>query len=46
MYGSILKPGGLLRLKTDDDGLFEYSLEQVAMFNNRENRQDPEMNSG
>ena len=29
MYENILKPGGLLRLRTDDDGMFEYSLEQL-----------------
>jgi len=29
MYDSILKPGGLLKLKTDDDGLFEYSMEEI-----------------
>ena len=32
MYESILKPGGLLKLKTDDDGLFEYSIEQLAEY--------------
>ena len=32
MYDSILKPGGLLKLKTDDDGLFEYSIEQLAEY--------------
>ncbi len=29
MYYNILKPNGILRLKTDDDGLFEYSLEKL-----------------
>lgn len=29
MYESILKENGILRLKTDDDGLFEYSLEKI-----------------
>lgn len=32
MYDSILKPGGLLKLKTDDDGLFEYSIEQLGLY--------------
>lgn len=32
MYDNILKPGGLLRLKTDDDGLFEYSIEQLREY--------------
>ena len=32
MYSKILKPGGLLRLKTDDDGMFEYSSEQFNAF--------------
>lgn len=30
MYYEILKPWGILRLKTDDDGLFEYSLGSFA----------------
>lgn len=30
MYERILKPGGLLRLKTDDAGLFDYSLESLV----------------
>ena len=30
MYQKILKSGGLLRLKTDDDDLFDRSLEQLA----------------
>ncbi len=29
MYYNILKPGGILRLKTDDNDLFSYSLEQL-----------------
>ncbi len=29
MYEKILKPDGLLRLKTDDAGLFDYSLEEL-----------------
>ena len=32
MYDTILKPWGLLRLKTDDDGLFEYSIEQLGLY--------------
>lgn len=32
MYEKILKPDGLLRLKTDDDGMFEYSSEQFNEF--------------
>ena len=30
LYRSILRPGGLLRLKTDNEGLFDFSLEQFA----------------
>lgn len=30
MYYSLLKPGGLLRLKTDDDGLFAYSCTSLS----------------
>jgi len=30
LYRSILIPGGLLRLKTDNEGLFDFSLEQFA----------------
>ena len=30
LYRSVLKPGGLLRLKTDNEGLFDFSLEQFA----------------
>jgi tRNA (guanine-N7-)-methyltransferase len=30
LYRSILKEGGLLRLKTDNEGLFDFSLEQFA----------------
>jgi tRNA (guanine-N7-)-methyltransferase len=30
LYRSILKSGGLLRLKTDNEGLFDFSLEQFA----------------
>ncbi len=29
MYYDILKSGGILRLKTDDDGMFEYSKQQI-----------------
>lgn len=32
MYENILKPGWFLRLKTDDDGMFEYSSEQFNVF--------------
>ena len=28
-YARVLSPGGILEFKTDNDGLFEYSLEQV-----------------
>ena len=31
LYRSILRPGGLLRLKTDNEGLFTFSLEQFAL---------------
>lgn len=31
-YNKILKPGGLLHLKTDSTGLYEYSLESIAAF--------------
>ena len=31
LYRTILKDGGLLRLKTDNEGLFEFSLEQFAI---------------
>ena len=31
LYRSILRPGGLLRLKTDNEGLFDFSLEQFAL---------------
>jgi len=34
MYGKILKPGGWLRLKTDNEGLFDYSLEVLSNWNN------------
>ena len=30
LYRSVLRPGGLLRLKTDNEGLFDFSLEQFA----------------
>ncbi|MBR2019785.1 MAG: tRNA (guanosine(46)-N7)-methyltransferase TrmB [Clostridia bacterium] len=30
LYCSVLRPGGLLRLKTDNEGLFDFSLEQFA----------------
>jgi len=29
IYKSVLKPGGIVRLKTDNAGLFEYSLEEI-----------------
>lgn len=32
MYAKILKADGLLRLKTDDDGMFEYSSDQIGKF--------------
>ncbi len=32
LYQKILKGNGLLRLKTDNEGLFEFSLEQFAQF--------------
>lgn len=28
-YASILKPGGIVQLKTDDDGLFQFTLETI-----------------
>ncbi len=31
MYYQMLKPGWLLRLKTDDDGLFDYSVESLDL---------------
>ncbi len=31
LYRRLLKPNGLLRLKTDNEGLFDYSLEQFAL---------------
>lgn len=31
LYRQILRPGGLLRLKTDNEGLFDFSLEQFAL---------------
>ena len=31
LYRQILCPGGLLRLKTDNEGLFDFSLEQFAL---------------
>ena len=31
LYRTLLKDGGLLRLKTDNEGLFEFSLEQFAL---------------
>lgn len=31
LYRRLLKPDGLLRLKTDNEGLFDYSLEQFAL---------------
>ncbi len=30
LYRSVLKPGGLLRLKTDNEGLFDFSLEEFT----------------
>jgi len=33
MYKRLLKPGGYLRLKTDNTGLFEYSVEEVKKRN-------------
>ena len=30
LYRTVLRPGGLLRLKTDNEGLFDFSLEQFA----------------
>jgi tRNA (guanine-N7-)-methyltransferase len=32
LYRSVMKPGGLLHLKTDDCGLFEYSTGQLQIF--------------
>jgi tRNA (guanine-N7-)-methyltransferase len=29
IYKSVLRPGGIVRLKTDNTGLFEYSLEEI-----------------
>jgi tRNA (guanine-N7-)-methyltransferase len=31
IFNRLLKPGGFVRLKTDNAGLFEYSLEQLSM---------------
>ena len=31
LYRSVLREGGLLRLKTDNEGLFDFSLEQFAL---------------
>ena len=31
LYRKVLRPGGLLRLKTDNEGLFDFSLEQFAL---------------
>ena len=31
LYRSILKPGGMLKLKTDNEGLFDFSLEQFTL---------------
>lgn len=33
MYKSILKPNGIVHLKTDNDGLYEYTLEKIKEFN-------------
>lgn len=30
LYQSVMKPGGMLKLKTDNEGLFDFSLEQFA----------------
>lgn len=30
LYRKVLKPGGMLKLKTDNEGLFDFSLEQFA----------------
>ncbi|MBQ9804885.1 MAG: tRNA (guanosine(46)-N7)-methyltransferase TrmB [Clostridia bacterium] len=30
LYKSVLKPGGMLKLKTDNEGLFDFSLEEFA----------------
>ncbi len=30
LYRTVLRPGGLLRLKTDNEGLFDFSLEEFA----------------
>jgi tRNA (guanine-N7-)-methyltransferase len=30
MYKGLLKPGGVVRLKTDNTGLFEYTLEEIS----------------
>ncbi|GAB4398625.1 MAG: hypothetical protein OHK0053_17640 [Microscillaceae bacterium] len=32
MYAHILREGGIFHFKTDDDGLFAYTLEQLAIF--------------
>lgn len=32
LYRTLLVPGGSLRLKTDNEGLFDYSLEQFSLF--------------
>lgn len=31
LYRKILKPGGILKLKTDNEGLFDFSLEQFSL---------------
>ena len=31
LYRTVLKPGGVLKLKTDNEGLFDFSLEQFAL---------------
>jgi tRNA (guanine-N7-)-methyltransferase len=33
MYKKILKPNGIVHLKTDNDGLYEYTLEKIKEFN-------------
>ncbi len=33
MYKNILKPNGIVHLKTDNDGLYEYTLDKIKEFN-------------
>lgn len=35
IYGKIMKPGGIIHLKTDDEGLFQYTLEVIRQENHR-----------